>query len=74
MLVVWLVIMFLGVPVGWSLLASSLVYFSLTRWAVVSFASAKLVDSLDSFTLLSSSFLYLDGNFDEWWRNYRENI
>lgn len=60
-LVVWLVIMFLGVPVGWSLLASSLVYFSLTRWAVVSFASAKLVDSLDSFTLLSVPFFILTG-------------
>lgn len=48
---VWIVMIFLGVPVGWSLLAATLLYFSLSNWNVVYFASSKLVDSLDSFSL-----------------------
>lgn len=58
---VWIVMIFLGVPVGWSLMASTLFYFSLGRWNVVYFASAKLVDSLDSFSLLSVPFFILTG-------------
>lgn len=60
-LIVWIIIMFLGVPVGWSLLTSSIIYFSLTRWNIVNFASAKLLDSLDSFTLLAVPFFILTG-------------
>lgn len=60
-LLVWLVIMFLGVPVGWSLLIASLLYFSMTRWNVVNAASEKLVYSLDSFPLLAVPFYILTG-------------
>lgn len=60
-LVLWLLLMFAGVPVGWSLLSSSLVYFSMTKWTVAYFASSKLVDSLDSFSLLSVPFFILTG-------------
>ena len=38
-LLFWLVIMFLGVPVGWSLFITTLLYFSMTRWNVVNAAS-----------------------------------
>lgn len=58
---VWLVMIFAGVPVGWSLLAATLFYFSTGRWNVVYFASAKLIDSLNSFSLLSVPFFVLTG-------------
>ncbi|MBR8701915.1 Sialic acid TRAP transporter permease protein SiaT [Fusobacterium sp. DD29] len=58
---VWLVMIFAGVPVGWSLMAATLFYFSLGRWNVVYFASAKLIDSLNSFSLLSVPFFILTG-------------
>lgn len=60
-LAVWLVIMFLGTPVGWSLFIATLLYFSMTRWSIVNSAGSKLIDSLDSFPLLSVPFFILTG-------------
>lgn len=60
-LAVWLIIMFLGTPVGWSLFIATLLYFAMTRWNVVNSASNKLVDSLNSFPLLSVPFFILTG-------------
>ncbi|MDO4431292.1 MAG: TRAP transporter large permease subunit [Lonepinella koalarum] len=60
-LAAWLVIMFLGTPVGWSLFIATLLYFSMTRWNIAYSASGKLVDSLDSFPLLSVPFFILTG-------------
>ncbi|MCK3655545.1 C4-dicarboxylate ABC transporter permease [Pasteurellaceae bacterium Macca] len=60
-LAIWLIIMFLGTPVGWSLFIATLVYFSMTKWGVVNSASTKLVDSLNSFPLLSVPFFILTG-------------
>lgn len=60
-LVVWLALIFAGVPVGWSLLSSSMLYFSMTKWTVAYFASARFVDSIDSFSLLSVPFFILTG-------------
>ncbi|AOF52629.1 C4-dicarboxylate ABC transporter permease [Rodentibacter caecimuris] len=60
-LLVWLVIMFLGVPVGWSLFIATLLYFTMTRWNVVNAASDKLVYSLNSFPLLAVPFYILTG-------------
>lgn len=57
----WLIMIFLGVPVGWSLLIASVLYFAMTRWRVVYSASDKLVYSLDSFSLLSVPFFILTG-------------
>ncbi|OOF70699.1 TRAP transporter large permease subunit [Rodentibacter caecimuris] len=58
---IWLVIMFLGVPVGWSLFIATLLYFSMVRWNIANAASIKLVDSLNSFPLLSVPFFILTG-------------
>lgn len=58
---IWLIMIFAGVPVGWSLMAATLFYFSTGRWNVVYFASAKLIDSLNSFSLLSVPFFVLTG-------------
>ncbi|KGQ70646.1 C4-dicarboxylate ABC transporter permease [Chelonobacter oris] len=60
-LLVWLVIMFLGTPVGWSLFIATILYFAMTRWNIVNSASSKLVDSLNSFPLLSVPFFILTG-------------
>ncbi|WKT00594.1 TRAP transporter large permease subunit [Gallibacterium salpingitidis] len=60
-LLVWLVIMFIGTPVGWSLFIATILYFAMTRWNVVNSASSKLVDSLNSFSLLSVPFFILTG-------------
>lgn len=58
---VWLVIMLLGMPVGWSLFIATILYFSMTRWNIVFSASNKLTDSLNSFPLLSVPFFILTG-------------
>ncbi|UJF24496.1 TRAP transporter large permease subunit [Suttonella sp. R2A3] len=58
---VWLVIMFLGVPVGWSLFIATVLFFSMTSWIVGDFAAKKLVDSINSFSLLSVPFFILTG-------------
>lgn len=60
-LIFWLIIMFLGVPVGWSLFIATIVYFSLSRWEIAFDAAPKLIDSLNSFTLLSVPFFILTG-------------
>lgn len=60
-LLVWLVIMFLGVPVGWSLFIATVLFFSMTRWQISGFAASKLVDSINSFSLLSVPFFILTG-------------
>lgn len=60
-LLVWLIIMFIGVPVGWSLFIATLLYFSMTRWNIVNAATEKLVYSLDSFPLLAVPFYILTG-------------
>ncbi|QLB12411.1 tripartite ATP-independent transporter DctM subunit [Bisgaardia hudsonensis] len=60
-LVVWLIIMFLGSPVGWSLFIATILYFAMTRWSIVNSASIKLTDSLNSFSLLSVPFFILTG-------------
>lgn len=60
-LVFWLVIMFIGTPVGWSLFISTVLYFAMTRWNIVNPASSKLVESLNSFPLLAVPFYILTG-------------
>lgn len=60
-LVAWLIIMFLGTPVGWSLFIATILYFAMTRWNIVNSASSKLTDSLNSFPLLSVPFFILTG-------------
>ncbi len=60
-LLVWLVIMFLGTPVGWALFIATVLYFAMTRWSIVYAASSKLTDSLNSFPLLSVPFFILTG-------------
>lgn len=57
----WFALIFVGVPVGFSLVFATLLFFALTDWNVVYFVGALLVDSLDSFSLLSVPFFVLTG-------------
>ena len=57
----WFALIFTGVPVGFSLVFATLMFFALTDWNVVYFVGSLLVDSLDSFSLLSVPFFVLTG-------------
>lgn len=57
----WFGLIFVGVPVGFSLVFATLMFFALTDWNVVYFVGSLLVDSLDSFSLLSVPFFVLTG-------------
>lgn len=57
----WFGLIFVGVPVGFSLVFATLFFFALTDWNVVYFVGSLLVDSLDSFSLLSVPFFVLTG-------------
>lgn len=57
----WLLLLFLGMPVGFTLIVAAFAYFALTDWSLVFFSGAKLVDSIDSFALLAVPFFILTG-------------
>ncbi len=57
----WLLLLFIGFPVGFSLILSGLVYFAGMDWNLALFAGAKLVDGIDSFALLAVPFFTLTG-------------
>ncbi|MEC5423145.1 TRAP transporter large permease [Virgibacillus sp. C22-A2] len=60
-LILWIVLLLLGMPVGFTLLISTFVYFITNDWSLVFFTSAKLVDSIDVFSLLAVPFFILTG-------------
>nr|WP_255493882.1 TRAP transporter large permease [Cetobacterium sp. 8H] len=57
----WFGLIFVGIPVGFSLVFATLLFFALTDWNVIYFVGSLLVDSLDSFSLLSVPFFVLTG-------------
>lgn len=57
----WFGLIFIGVPVGFSLVFATLLFFAVTDWNVIYFVGSLLVDSLDSFSLLSVPFFVLTG-------------
>ncbi|SIS96266.1 TRAP transporter large permease [Salimicrobium salexigens] len=60
-LLVWIVLLLLGMPVGFTLLSAAFLYFISNDWNLVFFSGAKLVDSLDTFSLLAVPFFILTG-------------
>lgn len=60
-LIGWLVLLFIGFPVGFSLILAALAYFLTMDINVVFFTGAKLVDGIDSFALLAVPFFTLTG-------------
>lgn len=59
--VIWLILLFHGMPVGFTLIVATLAYFAITDWTLVFFSGAKLIDSIDSFALLAVPFFILTG-------------
>ncbi len=59
--IIWLLLLFLGMPVGFTLIVAALAYFAMTDWSLVFFSGAKLIDSIDSFALLAVPFFILTG-------------
>ncbi|WP_106496321.1 TRAP transporter large permease [Lentibacillus sp. Marseille-P4043] len=61
-LIGWLVLLFLGMPVGFTLIIAALVYFATNDWEMAYFSAAKLIDSIDTFSLLAVPFFILTGS------------
>lgn len=59
--IIWLLLLFLGMPVGFTLIVATFAYFAMTDWSLVFFSGAKLIDSIDSFALLAVPFFILTG-------------
>ncbi|MBU9722349.1 TRAP transporter large permease [Bacillus alkalicola] len=49
-------------PVGFTLLVATFLYFVTNDWSLVFFTGAKLVDSIDTFSLLAVPFFILTGS------------
>ncbi|GAA3731826.1 hypothetical protein GCM10022378_20120 [Salinicoccus jeotgali] len=60
-LLLWVVFLLLGMPVGFTLLLAAFAYFITNDWSLVFFTGAKLVESLDVFSLLAVPFFILTG-------------
>jgi len=60
-LLLWIILLLLGMPVGFTLLVATFVYFITNDWSLVFFTGAKLVDSIDVFSLLAVPFFILTG-------------
>ncbi|WP_176961133.1 TRAP transporter large permease [Lentibacillus cibarius] len=61
-LMLWILLLFLGMPVGFTLLVATFVYFITQDWSLVFFTGAKLVESINVFSLLAVPFFILTGN------------
>lgn len=62
MFLVWIGFLAIGLPVGYALLFSPLVYYLISgNWSTVMYTGASLVDSLNSFSLLAVPFFILTG-------------
>lgn len=62
MFIVWIGLLAIGLPVGYALLCSPLVYYVISgNWTTVMYTGASMVDSLNSFSLLAVPFFILTG-------------
>lgn len=62
MFIIWLVLLIVGLPVGYSLIFSAIsFYFISGDWELLYFAGSSFVDSLNSFSLLAVPFFILTG-------------
>ncbi|MBB6450975.1 tripartite ATP-independent transporter DctM subunit [Geomicrobium halophilum] len=59
--IIWIILLFLGVPVGFSLLIAGLLYFMIGDWSLVYSSGAQLIAGIDNFTLLAIPFFILTG-------------
>ncbi|GAB3790526.1 TRAP transporter large permease [Virgibacillus kimchii] len=59
--IAWLVLLFLGIPVGFTLIMAALLYFILGDWSLVYASGAQLISGINNFTLLAIPFFILTG-------------
>lgn len=62
MFILWLILLAVGIPVGYALLASPIFYYIISgNWSTIYYSGAQMVDSLNSFSLLAVPFFILTG-------------
>lgn len=62
MFMVWLLLLAIGLPVGYALLFSPLFYYVISgNWSTLYYTGAATIDSLNSFSLLAVPFFILTG-------------
>ncbi|SHG16858.1 TRAP transporter large permease [Ornithinibacillus halophilus] len=59
--ILWIVLLFIGIPVGFTLLIAALAYFFMGDWNLVYASGAQLIDGINNFTLLAIPFFILTG-------------
>jgi len=59
--IAWIVLLFLGIPVGFTLLMAGLLYFMIGDWNLVFASGAHLISGINNFTLLAIPFFILTG-------------
>ncbi|MBU6079921.1 MULTISPECIES: TRAP transporter large permease [Allobacillus] len=59
--IIWILLLFIGIPVGFTLLIAALAYFALGDWNLIFASAAQLIDGINNFTLLAIPFFILTG-------------
>ncbi|GEN46635.1 TRAP transporter large permease [Alkalibacillus haloalkaliphilus] len=60
-IILWLILLFIGMPVGFTLLVVTFIYFITNELGLLTFSSARLITSIDVFSLLAVPFFILTG-------------
>lgn len=60
--IAWIILLFLGIPVGFTLLIAGLLYFILGDWNLIYASGEQLISGIDNFTLLAIPFFILTGS------------
>ncbi|MDQ0255893.1 tripartite ATP-independent transporter DctM subunit [Evansella vedderi] len=60
--IIWILLLLLSVPVGFSLIAVAFLYFIMGDWALVFPSGQRLISGIDSFALLAVPFFILTGS------------
>ncbi len=59
--ILWIVLLFIGIPVGFTLLIAALAYFVMGDWNLVYASGEQLISGINNFTLLAIPFFILTG-------------
>ncbi|GAA0463950.1 TRAP transporter large permease [Alkalibacillus silvisoli] len=59
--IIWIILLFIGIPVGFTLIIAALAYFIIGDWNLVYSSGAQLIDGINNFTLLAIPFFILTG-------------
>lgn len=59
---IWMILLVLGIPVGFTLIIASLLYFLTGDWNLMIASGGKLISGINNFTLLAIPFFIMTGN------------